>query len=286
MKIDNKFFKTPNDIYDYNLNGFEILVYTYLCRCSNNKEFAFPSYSTIAEKCGIGRNTAISVVKSLVEIGLIVKDGRNKENKKLSNIYIIKTPKEIELNKLKKRSKKQRGGRQKEEDSNEVSSLPHKLMQFVPQTTESLPHKLGGSLPDKHKEELSIYKELNEKENAAAAEEEQILAVKNKKIESLNSITDLVNIQHQKELEELKNTPTDLEFSNSYDRLLKLNAFKSYKEKIKPSDKEISEMTELLNKHGEGKLSVALGEALMAFNNKSTEDYFGVVRNRLISFGG
>jgi DNA-binding transcriptional MocR family regulator len=294
MKIDNKFFKSPNDIFDYNLSEHEIIVYLYLCRCGNNKEFAYPSYSTIAKKCGMNKRTAQRAIEDLLDRKLIKKENRFKNNEQLSNNFSINMPKSTLLKPVDEKPKHIRES--KKQDKLMVSSDNGMDTQSLPMDRESLPidtQSLGvvteshpGIDRESPKEELNKKNYIKKNKEEEIVEEEQNLAGENKKIESIENIINAVNEQHNRTIEELKNTPSDLEFSNSYDRLLKLNAFRSYKEKIKPTDSEISEMTQLLNKYGEGKLSVALGEALMAFINKSTEDYFGVFKERLISLGG
>jgi hypothetical protein len=45
----------------------------------------------------------------------------------------------------------------------------------------------------------------------------------------------------------------------------------------------VLEMVELLNRYGEGKLSVAINAGLMAFANKSTDNYYDVFKDKLFS---
>ena len=49
----------------------------------------WPSYNTIAEKCGIGRKTAIRNVKSLVEDGILTKHSRYKKSGQNSNAFAL-----------------------------------------------------------------------------------------------------------------------------------------------------------------------------------------------------
>ena len=88
------YFQVPNDVFEIGLNKHEILVYTYLARCSNQGSHAFPSYNTIAKKCSMSRRTAISSIQSLEEKGLLTKQQRFRDygstREHNSNIYILK----------------------------------------------------------------------------------------------------------------------------------------------------------------------------------------------------
>lgn len=100
------YFQVPNGIFDFDLNisdpktnlprklsPTEKLTYIYLCRCSNNGSTAFPSYNTIADKCGISRKTAMVAVKTLTDNNLISKQIRSKDYKHSeTNIYSINPP--------------------------------------------------------------------------------------------------------------------------------------------------------------------------------------------------
>lgn len=48
---EDKFFRTPNEIFDNGLNTQEIVIYTYLCRLAHNnsKKMAFPGFGTISK---------------------------------------------------------------------------------------------------------------------------------------------------------------------------------------------------------------------------------------------
>lgn len=120
ISMEIPFFQVPNEIFDMNIEimvperkrekgsndivtvkrpmkTYEKLIYIYLCRCGNNKKQAFPSYKTIAEKCGIGRNTAIEGVANLIKNGLLgkrarIKEGTSEDN---SNQYFVFRPKEV-----------------------------------------------------------------------------------------------------------------------------------------------------------------------------------------------
>lgn len=110
-KNTTPFFQVPNDIFDQEIKvtvkekkndkeqiiertllTSEKLVFVYLCRCGNNNASAFPSYATIADKCGISRRKAIDVIKVLQENKLIQKTTRKNadetsEKKHHSNVY-------------------------------------------------------------------------------------------------------------------------------------------------------------------------------------------------------
>ena len=109
------YFQVSNKIFDLNfmvkevkkdeeifrdLNIYEINIYFYLCRCANNKQNAFPSYNTIAEKTRCSRRKAIASIKILSENGFLYKETRyNKDLKKNnSNVYVINN----DLDKLQK----------------------------------------------------------------------------------------------------------------------------------------------------------------------------------------
>lgn len=89
MASNTGFFKGSNDTFEIGLNIYQIGVYTYLTRCANNNKSAFPSYATIAEKCGISKPKAISTVAELEELGLIKKQIRLGEGRNNSNSYKV-----------------------------------------------------------------------------------------------------------------------------------------------------------------------------------------------------
>lgn len=77
-------------------------VYAHLVRCAGKNGLIFPSYQSIGEKCfraSVGaaanprslRNRAMRAVKELIEVGLVVKQVRNKRatSENDSNIYIL-----------------------------------------------------------------------------------------------------------------------------------------------------------------------------------------------------
>jgi len=67
------YFRVPNSVFDLGVSTSALVVLIYLYRCQNNKSEAFPSYNTIAKKCNIERRTAIRVINSLIDRGLIRK---------------------------------------------------------------------------------------------------------------------------------------------------------------------------------------------------------------------
>lgn len=97
MNLTTNYFKMPNNIFDLGLTPSEFVVVTYLTRLENNNNKAFPSYKTIAENCNISERTAKTVVKSLVEKGLLLKVERfiEKNNKKYNDTNLYKLSNKI-----------------------------------------------------------------------------------------------------------------------------------------------------------------------------------------------
>ncbi len=108
----NKYFMVDNILHDKEhflkdssngkvrtLNAYELIILSYLFRCTNNKKTAFPSYNTIARCCGMSRRTAIKSVKNLFENNYIIKKtrGYNHEDeayvKSYSNVYVLNVKK-------------------------------------------------------------------------------------------------------------------------------------------------------------------------------------------------
>lgn len=83
------FFQASNEMFDIGLNIYQIGVYAYLTRCANNKKSAFPSYKTIADKCGISKPKAISTVAELEKLGLVKKQVRMGEGRNKTNTYRV-----------------------------------------------------------------------------------------------------------------------------------------------------------------------------------------------------
>ena len=66
------FFLLPNELFDLELNVYEIVIYAYLMRIEDRKTFqSFASYATIASALGISANTVGKYVRELEEHGLI-----------------------------------------------------------------------------------------------------------------------------------------------------------------------------------------------------------------------
>lgn len=87
LKVTTQFFIAPNEIFDLELNPYELSVYFYLLRCGNNS-IAFPSYKTISIKTGMSKRKAIDVVSSLVDKGILIKHIRKElQNMNESNVY-------------------------------------------------------------------------------------------------------------------------------------------------------------------------------------------------------
>ncbi|MGO4548053.1 helix-turn-helix domain-containing protein [Paenibacillus sp. 2TAB23] len=88
------FFTLPNNIFEVGLTPFQLAVYSYISRCGNNSEAAFPSFSKIAEKTNMGERKAKDVVKELVALGLLIKQRRQSEKGNQSNLYKVVGPTE------------------------------------------------------------------------------------------------------------------------------------------------------------------------------------------------
>lgn len=91
IRMDVPYFQVPNAVFEVGLDKHEILVYVYLARCGNHGNRAFPSYNTIAKRCGISRRKAIETVQSLEGKGLLKKEVRYdaSNEKHYSNVYIV-----------------------------------------------------------------------------------------------------------------------------------------------------------------------------------------------------
>lgn len=89
-RMEVPYFQIPNHIFEVGLDKYEILVYCYLARCSNNKSDAFPSHATIARKTGMSKTTVKASIKKLEQKGILKKQ-RRKINKTRNdtNLYII-----------------------------------------------------------------------------------------------------------------------------------------------------------------------------------------------------
>ena len=89
------YFRVTNSIFDKDigLTTIDKLVFIYLCRVVNGKSSGWSSYNTIADKCSIGRRTAIRSVKHLLVIGLIqVKQNGKANTYCITGIHKISNP--------------------------------------------------------------------------------------------------------------------------------------------------------------------------------------------------
>lgn len=86
----DRFFQAPNEIFESGLNMYQKMVLTYLYRAGNNDAPIFPSYATIAEKCGMSRAKAVNTVKELKALGILTVTRRiEDERRNVSNLYNI-----------------------------------------------------------------------------------------------------------------------------------------------------------------------------------------------------
>ena len=117
IKMEVPFFQVPNAIFDVGLNSFELSVYMYLARCSNGGAKAFPSYATIAAKCGMSKRKAVDVVNLLERVLLLKKKGRRgkKKGENYSNVYTVEH--NISVEALKIALQKERGKEEAKDDN-------------------------------------------------------------------------------------------------------------------------------------------------------------------------
>ncbi len=72
------------------IDTYEFRVLCYLLMLSDDDGACFPSYNTIAEKIGIGETKAKNAIKHLIELGIIKKTNRTKEDGSAgSNLYVV-----------------------------------------------------------------------------------------------------------------------------------------------------------------------------------------------------
>lgn len=72
------------------IDTYEFRVLCYLLMLSDDDGICFPSYNTIAEKIGIGETKAKNAIKHLIELGIIKKTNRTKEDGSAgSNLYVV-----------------------------------------------------------------------------------------------------------------------------------------------------------------------------------------------------
>ena len=89
------YFQVPNSIFDLDLplTLQDKIIYIFLSRCSNQGAQAFPSYNTMAKKCGMSKRMAQYSISHLEACGLLEKEVRPKKNKEnFTNIYILNDP--------------------------------------------------------------------------------------------------------------------------------------------------------------------------------------------------
>ena len=72
------------------IDSYEFRVLCYLLMLADDDGICFPSYNTIAEKIGIGETKTKNTIKHLIELGIIKKTNRTKENGGTgSNLYVV-----------------------------------------------------------------------------------------------------------------------------------------------------------------------------------------------------
>ena len=72
------------------IDTYEFRVLCYLLMLADDNGICFPSYNTIAEKIGIGETKAKNAIKHLIELAIIKKTNRIKENGSAgSNLYVV-----------------------------------------------------------------------------------------------------------------------------------------------------------------------------------------------------
>ena len=67
------YYRMPHRIFLLGLTPIQFTVYSYLVSCTGQNTVCWPSYKTIAEACGISRNTTIQAIESLIQKRLIDK---------------------------------------------------------------------------------------------------------------------------------------------------------------------------------------------------------------------
>ena len=86
------YFQVPNAIFEVGLNQYQVVVYIYLARCGNGNSKAFPSYQTIADKCGISKRKVIDTIAELEKFKLLKKTVRKSPKQgelHFSNLYTV-----------------------------------------------------------------------------------------------------------------------------------------------------------------------------------------------------
>nr|WP_312579596.1 helix-turn-helix domain-containing protein [Sedimentibacter sp.] len=99
MTSGDYYFKVRSDIFDLNLSEKEIIVYMYLCSCTNKYNECYPSLRQIAAACSISQTSAKIAMKELVDRKLIIKDNQYRENGgRRNNLYKIVTEEDDNIN--------------------------------------------------------------------------------------------------------------------------------------------------------------------------------------------
>jgi predicted transcriptional regulator len=101
MTSGDYYFKVRNDIFDLQLSEKEIIVYMYLCSCSNKENECYPSLRQIAAACSISQTSVKIAMKELIERNLIIKSNQYRENGgRRNNLYkiVIEEDKNITIN--------------------------------------------------------------------------------------------------------------------------------------------------------------------------------------------
>lgn len=91
---DEPHFRVPNSVFDnherIDMNIYEMMIFIYLCRCSNNGAKAYPGYGRIAKCCKMSRRQAINAISGLEKKGYIkVKRRANSMGDHDSNLYQV-----------------------------------------------------------------------------------------------------------------------------------------------------------------------------------------------------
>lgn len=79
--MTGNFYQMPNNIFSFNLNKYELSVYSYLVCCAGKKKECWPSLTTISRVLGISRVSAVKAIDRLVQLRLVDRIQVMKENK-------------------------------------------------------------------------------------------------------------------------------------------------------------------------------------------------------------
>ena len=66
-----KTFYVPAAIFEGDRSAYAVAVYAYLCFCADKSGVCFPGMNTIAQKCGLSRNTVKKAMNELEHCGLV-----------------------------------------------------------------------------------------------------------------------------------------------------------------------------------------------------------------------